>query len=112
MERTTNTKILKIVTVGLMAALVYVGNYLSIPVPNGLLVSRIHLGNSMCLLAGLLFCGSTGGIASGIGGALYDLFNPAYTLSAPFTFISKFAMGFVADKLNRRNAEGRSPFPP
>ncbi len=109
MERTTNTKILKIVTVGLMAALVYVGNYLSIPVPNGLLVSRIHLGNSMCLLAGLLFCGSTGGIASGIGGALYDLFNPAYTLSAPFTFISKFAMGFVAGKLNRRNAEGKIP---
>lgn len=109
MERTASKKIMKIVTVGLMAALVYVGNYLSFPIPNGLLVTRIHLGNSMCLLAGLLFCGSTGGIASGIGAAMYDLFNPAYVLSAPYTFISKFAMGFVAGKLNKRNKEGKIP---
>lgn len=109
MERTSSKKIMKIVTVGLMAALVYVGNYLSFPIPNGLLVTRIHLGNSMCLLAGLLFCGSTGGVASGIGAALYDLFTPAYVLSAPYTFISKFAMGFVAGKLNHRNSEGKIP---
>ena len=109
MERTASSKIMKIVTVGLMAALVFVGNYLSIPVPNGFLVSRIHLGNSMCLLAGLLFCGSTGGLASGIGGALYDLLNPAYALSAPYTFISKFAMGYAAGKLNKRNSGGVIP---
>ena len=109
MERTSSKKIMKIVTIGLMAALVYVGNYLSFPIPNGLLITRIHLGNSMCLLAGLLFCGSTGGISSGIGAALYDLFNPAYTLSAPYTFISKFAMGFIAGKLNRRSTEGKIP---
>ena len=109
MERTASKKIMKIVTVGLMAALVYVGNYLSFPIPNGMLVTRIHLGNSMCLLAGLLFCGSTGGIASGIGAAMYDLFNPAYVLSAPYTFISKFALGFVAGKLNKRNKEGKIP---
>lgn len=109
MERTASNKIMKTVTVGLMAALVFVGNYLSIPVPNGFLVSRIHLGNSMCLLAGLLFCGSTGGLSSGIGGALYDLLNPAYALSAPYTFISKFAMGYVAGKLNKRNLGGVIP---
>lgn len=109
MERTASSKIMKTVTVGLMAALVFVGNYLSIPIPNGFLVSRIHLGNSMCLLAGLLFCGSTGGLASGIGGALYDLLSPAYVLSAPYTFISKFAMGYVAGKLNKRNASGEIP---
>lgn len=109
MERTANSKIMKIVTVGLMAALVFVGNYLSFPIPNGFLVSRIHLGNSMCLLAGLLFCGSTGGLASGIGGALYDLLNPAYILSAPYTFISKFAMGYAAGKLNKRNSKGEIP---
>lgn len=109
MERSANKKIMKIVTVGLMAALVFVGNYLSFPIPNGILVTRIHLGNSMCLLAGLLFCGSTGGLASGIGAAVYDLMNPAYVLSAPYTFISKFAMGFIAGKLNRRNKEGKIP---
>ena len=87
-----------IVAVGLMSALVYVGNFMSIPLSNE---TRIHFGNSMCLLAGLLFGGVSGGMSSGIGGALYDLFNPLYTLSAPYTFFSKFSMGWVAGKLNR-----------
>ena len=88
----------RIVAVGLMSALVYVGNFMSIPLSNE---TRVHLGNSMCLLAGLLFGGVSGGLSSGIGGALYDLFNPLYTLSAPYTFFSKFAMGWTAGKLNR-----------
>lgn len=107
MERTSSKKILTIATVGVMAALVFVGNYFQIQIPNGILVTRIHLGNSMCLLAGLLFCSSTGGISSGIGAALFDLMTPAYVISAPFTFISKFAMGFVAGKLNMRGNDGK-----
>ena len=88
----------RLVAVGLMSALVYVGNFMSIPLSNE---TRVHLGNSMCLLAGLLFGGVNGGLSSGIGGALYDLFNPLYTLSAPYTFFSKFSMGWAAGKLNR-----------
>lgn len=47
--------IYKIVTVGLLGALVFVSNYLSfpIPVPVGD-ISRIHLGNAFCLLAGFV----------------------------------------------------------
>lgn len=101
MERNVNKSIQRLTIVGLMAALVFVGNYMQIQIPNGILVTRIHLGNSMCLLAGLLFSGTIGGVSSGIGAALFDLFNPAYVLSSPYTFISKFAMGFVAGKLNR-----------
>lgn len=109
MERTASQKIQRLAAIGLMAALVFVGNYFQIQIPNGFLVTRIHLGNSMCLLAGLLFCGSTGGLASGIGAALFDLMTPAYVLSAPYTFISKFAMGFVAGKLNKKNKDGKIP---
>lgn len=109
MERTATQKIQRLAAIGLMAALVFVGNYFQIQIPNGFLVTRIHLGNSMCLLAGLLFCGSTGGLASGIGAALFDLMSPAYVLSAPYTFISKFAMGFVAGKLNKKNKDGKIP---
>lgn len=97
--------IYRIVTTGLMAALVYAGNFISIPLPND---ARIHVGNSMCLLAGLLFGGATGGISSGIGGAMYDLFNPKYITSAPFTFINKFAMGWTAGFLNRRGVGNES----
>lgn len=90
-----NKKLATIVAVGLMAALCFVGNYMQIKIPNGVLITRIHFGNSMCILAGLLFGGIPGGLASGIGAGLYDLLDPVYIISSPFTFLSKFAMGFV-----------------
>ena len=92
-------KIYQLVIVGLMAALVFAGNYLQIKIPNGVLITRIHFGNSMCLLAGLLFGSMKGGLASGFGAALFDLFDPVYIVSSPYTFISKFAMGFTAGKI-------------
>ncbi len=96
-------RLLKLVSVGLMAALVFVGNYLQFKIPVSIGdVTRVHLGNSMCLLAGLLFGPAVGGLSSGIGAALYDLFDPIYIISSPYTFCSKFAMGFVAGWLNRR----------
>ena len=97
----------RIIIVGLMAALVYAGNYLQIKIPNGVIVTRIHLGNSMCLLAGLLFGALNGGLASGIGAGLYDLFDPVYIVSAPYTFISKFAMGMTAGLLRTNNEKKR-----
>ena len=103
-----NKRLYSIVTVGLMAALVYVGNYLQIKIPNGGLVTRIHLGNSMCLLAGLLFGRLRGGLSSGIGAALYDLFDPVYIVSAPYTFFSKFAMGFTAGHIRKHSKNEKS----
>lgn len=94
-----NKKLVTIVAVGLMAALCFVGNYLQIKIPNGVLITRIHFGNSMCLLAGLLFGPLAGGLASGIGAGLYDLLDPVYIVSAPFTFLSKFAMGYLCGYL-------------
>lgn len=97
-----NKKLATMVAVGLMAALCFVGNYLQIKIPNGVLITRIHFGNSMCILAGLLFGPLAGGLASGIGAGLYDLIDPMYIISAPFTFLSKFAMGFVCGYLAKR----------
>lgn len=95
-------QLLIMVSVGIMAALVFVGNYLQFKIPVSIGdVTRVHLGNSMCLLAGLLFGPSVGGLASGIGAGLYDLLDPVYIISAPYTFCSKFAMGFVAGLVSR-----------
>ncbi len=92
----SKNSIYKIVTIGLLGALVFVSNYLSfpIPVPVGD-ISRIHLGNVFCLLSGFVMGPIGGGLASGIGAALYDLTNPAYVTSAPFTFLFKFLLAFV-----------------
>lgn len=97
-----NKKLMFIISVGLMAALVFIGNYIQIKIPNGLLITRIHFGNSMCLLAGLLLGGLGGGLASGIGAAIYDLLDPAFIISAPFTFLAKFAMGFICGAIATR----------
>ena len=84
-----------ITLVGLMAAMVFVASWLSIPIPTAIGNTRIHLGNVLCLLSGFLIGPAGGGLSAGIGSALYDLTNPAYVTSAPFTFLFKFAMGAV-----------------
>lgn len=108
MQRTANKTTIRIVVTSLMAALVFVGNMISFPIPDLMGVTRIHLGNSMCLLAGLLFGGVSGGVASGIGGALYDVINPVYIVSAPYTFFSKFAMGFTCGLINKHKPDEKS----
>ena len=83
--------------IGVMAAVVFVGNQIQLPpIPTPLGPTRIHLGNVMCILGGLLFGAVPGGLAAGIGGAIYDLMNPFYAKEFWITFILKFAMAFVA----------------
>lgn len=75
-----------------MAALVFVGSMISIPLPYE---ARIHMGNIFCLLAGFMLGGLKGGLAAGIGSMFYDFTNPLYISDAPITFINKFMMAFV-----------------
>ena len=83
--------------IGVMAAIVFVGNQIQLPkIPTPLGPTRIHIGNVMCILAGLLFGAVPGGLAAGIGGALYDLTDPFYAKEFWITFILKFVMGWVA----------------
>lgn len=86
----------RIAAVGVFAALVFVSNLISVPIPVAIGdVSRIHLGNIFCLLSGFVLGPVGGGLAAGIGSALYDLTNPAYIASAPFTFVFKFLLAAV-----------------
>lgn len=76
---------LKLAMTALMAAMVFLFSYISIPIPNPLLVTRVHLGNVMCLLSGLMLGGPLGGAAAGVGSFLFDLFDPVlYHLSAVY----------------------------
>ena len=86
--------------IGLMAALVFASSYISINIPTVLGVSRIHFGNAFCLLSGLLLGGLPGGIAAGFGSCLFDLTNPLYISSAPFTLVFKFALAFVCGAIS------------
>ncbi|MDO4459603.1 MAG: ECF transporter S component [Clostridia bacterium] len=100
--------IYRIALVGVFGALVFVSNYLSVPIPVAIGdVSRIHLGNIFCLLSGMVLGPVSGGLAAGIGSGLYDLTNPAYITSAPFTFAFKFVMAFLAGLIGKKMGKGK-----
>lgn len=89
-----------IARIGIMAAAVYVASaFLQIPIPTAIDNTRLHMGNVMCLLAGMLLGPLQGGLAAGIGSMLFDLTNPAYITSAPFTFAFKFVMAWICGKI-------------
>ena len=98
-----NTKILKIVLVGLMAGLCYISFMflqIKIPTPGGF--TSFHLGNTFCVLAALLLGGLPGGIAGAIGMGIADLLDPAYVIVAPKTIILKLGIGIITGLVAHR----------
>ncbi len=77
--------------VGMMAAVVFVANFFSIPTA----ASRIHIANAVCLLAGMLFGGVYGGLAAAIGSGLFDIVGGWGLTEAVITFVNKGLMALV-----------------
>lgn len=96
-RETAHKKVLTVVMVGLMAALVGVGSWLRITMPISVGgTTSFHLGNIMCVLSGILLGPVGGGLASGLGSAIYDMTNPLYISECWITFLCKGALGAVA----------------
>ena len=86
----------KLVFIAMLAALVYVVTMFRFP----LLGTKVHLANAVCLLSGLLMGPAAGGVAAGLGSALYDLMAGGYDfIQCMITFVSKFAMAWVCAKI-------------
>jgi len=96
-----NARLLQIVFAGVMAAMVYVVTLFRFP----LLGSKVHFANAVCLVSGMLLGPVQGGIAAGLGSALYDAFSGYDLINVLITFVSKYAMAWVCGALLRR--EGR-----
>lgn len=94
-HQTFTTK--KIVTAALLAALTVAGSALRIKVPADLVgTSAFHLGNILCALSGILLGPWLGGLAAGMGSAIYDMFDPMYISECWLTFLMKGAYGVAA----------------
>ena len=94
MKKTFSTT--KIVFIAMLAALVYVVTMFRFP----LLGSKVHLGNAVCLLSGLLMGPAAGGLAAGFGSALYDALWGGYDIiQCLITFVSKFIMAWLCAKI-------------
>ena len=94
MEKKISTRTLALV--GVMAAFVFASNYARIIMPIAIGGrTSFTLANIVCCMSGLVL-GPIGGLASGLGSALYDLTNPLYAAECWITFINKGMMGLCA----------------
>ena len=85
-----------LVLTALLAALTVAGSALRVTLPIDIAgTTSFHLGNIMCALSGLLLGPWLGGLASGLGSAIYDLTNPLYIPECWITFLTKGAYGLV-----------------
>ncbi len=89
--------------IGVLAALVFVATYFlkigPIPTPAG--PTQFKMGNAVCLLGAMVFGKTKGGLAAGIGSAMFDLTQPAFVAGAPFTFAFFFAMSYVCGWISK-----------
>ena len=87
----------KIVITALLAALTVAGSAIRVTMPIDIAgTTSFPLGNIMCALSGLLLGPWFGGLAAGLGSAIYDIMNPLYISECWITFLTKGAYGLVA----------------
>lgn len=97
----TRSRTFTICFVGLMAAIVFVVNYLRIP----FMGTQLHMTNSLCVLCGLLFGPAYGFLAAGLGSGLFDIVA-GWGAECIITFINKGAIALVAGLIAYRCAHG------
>ena len=89
--------IVKLCVTAMMVAIVFVGNYLRVKIPVSLGgTTSFTLANILCALAGILLGPWWGGLAAGLGSAIYDMLDPEYIIEAPITFLTKGMYGLMA----------------
>ena len=97
MEHKNKLTTRKIVFVALMAALTAVGSAIRVQLPLSIAgTTAFHLGNIFCALSGILLGPWLGGLAAGLGSAIYDMTNPLYISECWITFLMKGAYGVAA----------------
>lgn len=100
--------IIDMVQIALMSAIIYVCTAF-INVPYGIGVKAvIHLGDSAVFIAAMLLGKKKAALSSAIGMSLFDMLSP-YAIWAPFTFVIKGTMGYIAGTIAyRKNYEGKN----
>ncbi len=91
------TLLIKMVYTAIFIALCFGATFISIPLGG----SKVHLGNFVCVLCGLLCGPLIGGLAGSIGMGLNDIMLGYAWTTFLRTFILKFIMGFLSGFLFR-----------
>ena len=106
MKQTKTLSTKKIVLVALLAALTPAGSALRITLPINIAgTTSFHLGNILCAQSGILLGPWLGGLAAGMGSAIYDMMNPLYISEAWITFLFKGAYAVAAGLIIRTGSK-------
>ena len=93
----------RLVFASLMACLVLLGTILfRIPIP--MTQGYVHLGDAMIYIAVLLLGKKQGAAAAALGSSLGDILG-GFAFWAPWTFIIKFAMAYIAGSLIEKTSK-------
>ncbi|MCT8976376.1 ECF transporter S component [Clostridium sp. CX1] len=97
------------VQVALMAAMTYIVTTVA-NIPSGVIVKGVvHLGDTMIFLAAILLGKKKGFLSAAIGMCMFDLLSP-YAIWAPFTFVIKGVMAYIAASVAyRKGYKGNNP---
>ncbi len=100
---------LDLVLTSMLIALVFVATLLlNIKLPITANGGLVHLGTAMLFIVSILFGPKKGAIAAAVGMGLFDLFS-AWTLWAPFTFLTRGLQGYIVGKIAwSKGRNGRS----
>lgn len=110
-KHTISTK--RLVLAAMLAALTAAGSALRITIPVNIAgTTSFHLGNILCALCGILLGPWLGGVAAGLGSAIYDLFNPLYAPECWITFLTKAVYGVAAGLVARAGQKGNALYAP
>ncbi|WMJ80582.1 ECF transporter S component [Clostridium sp. MB40-C1] len=94
-----------VIQVGIMAAITYVATFM-FHIPS--FMGVVHLGDCMVLLGAIVLGKKKGAISAAIGMSLFDILA-GYTQWAPFTFIIKGSMAYIAASVAyRRGYKGEN----
>jgi uncharacterized membrane protein len=91
-RKSTGVGIRTLTYVGIMAAMTFV---LAYTIHLNTFMGVVHLGDSMVLLGAILLGKKKGAASAAIGMTLFDLLL-GYTMWAPFTFVIKASMAYIA----------------
>lgn len=107
MKQTTKITTKKLVLTALFAALTVAGSAIRVTMPIDIAgTTSFHLGNILCALSGIMLGPWLGGLAAGLGSAIYDIMNPLYISECWITFLMKGAYGLMAGLIVYRKKSG------
>jgi uncharacterized membrane protein len=105
-SKTKSLSVIDIVQVALMAAMVFVTTYI-IEIPVGT-KAVLHIGDTMVFAGAIILGKKKAALAAAIGMGLFDLLSP-YAVWAPFTFVIKGVMAYIAGAIAyRKDYEGKN----